>query len=171
MSFKRSQPKSLQWGSETIRNNTALKRFQDIGLVKCSFGTIRNNTALKQAMQSRIMEELKKAYRPEFINRIDEKVVFHSLEEEQLREIVKIMVKPLVSALAEKGIDLKFQLAALKHLAKDGYDVEMGARPLRRTIQTQVEDRLSELLLGGQVVSGQTLKIGCSKDKLTFTVV
>ncbi len=65
-----------------------------------------------QAMQSRIMEELKKAYRPEFINRIDEKVVFHSLEEEQLREIVKIMVKPLVSALAEKGIDLKFQPAA-----------------------------------------------------------
>ena len=124
-----------------------------------------------QAMQSRIMEELKKAYRPEFINRIDEKVVFHSLEEEQLREIVKIMVKPLVSALAEKGIDLKFQPAALKHLAKDGYDVEMGARPLRRTIQTQVEDKLSELLLGGQVVSGQPLKIGCSKDKLTFTVV
>ena len=124
-----------------------------------------------QAMQSRIMEELKKAYRPEFINRIDEKVVFHSLEEEQLREIVKIMVKPLISALAEKGIDLKFQPAALKHLAKDGYDVEMGARPLRRTIQTQVEDKLSELLLGGQVVSGQTLKIGCSKDKLTFTVV
>lgn len=124
-----------------------------------------------QAMQSRIMEELKKAYRPEFINRIDEKVVFHSLEEEQLREIVKIMVKPLVSALAEKGIDLKFQPAALKHLAKDGYDVEMGARPLRRTIQTQVEDKLSELLLGSQVVSGQTLKIGCSKDKLTFTVV
>ena len=124
-----------------------------------------------QAMQSRIMEELKKAYRPEFINRIDEKVVFHSLEEEQLREIVKIMVKPLVSALAEKGIDLKFQPAALKHLAKDGYDVEMGARPLRRTIQTQVEDKLSELLLGNQVVIGQTLKIGCSKDKLTFTVV
>ena len=116
-----------------------------------------------QAMQSRIMEELKKAYRPEFINRIDEKVVFHSLEEEQLREIVKIMVKPLVSALAEKGIDLKFQPAALKHLAKDGYDVEMGARPLRRTIQTQVEDKLSELLLGGQVVSGQTLRSAARK--------
>ena len=80
-------------------------------------------------------------------------------------------VKPLISALADKGISLKFQPAALKHLAKDGYDIEMGARPLRRTIQTQVEDKLSELLLGGQVVSGQTLKIGCSKDKLTFTVV
>ena len=144
---------------------TALRDDKTVG-----FGA-RDISHNHQAMQSRIMEELKKAYRPEFINRIDEKVVFHSLEEEQLREIVKIMVKPLVSALAEKGIDLKFQLAALKHLAKDGYDVEMGARPLRRTIQTQVEDRLSELLLGGQVVSGQTLKIGCSKDKLTFTVV
>ena len=144
---------------------TALRDDKTVG-----FGA-RDISHNHQAMQSRIMEELKKAYRPEFINRIDEKVVFHSLEEEQLREIVKIMVKPLVSALAEKGIDLKFQPAALKHLAKDGYDVEMGARPLRRTIQTQVEDKLSELLLGGQVVSGQTLKIGCSKDKLTFTVV
>ena len=113
---------------------TALRDDKTVG-----FGA-RDISHNHQAMQSRIMEELKKAYRPEFINRIDEKVVFHSLEEEQLREIVKIMVKPLVSALAEKGIDLKFQPAALKHLAKDGYDVEMGARPLRRTIQTQVED-------------------------------
>lgn len=144
---------------------TALRDDKTVG-----FGA-QNISHNHQAMQARIMEELKKAYRPEFINRIDEKVVFHSLEEEQLREIVKIMVKPLVSALAEKGIDLKFQPAALKYLAQDGYDVEMGARPLRRTIQTQVEDKLSELLLGGQVVSGQTLKIGCSKDKLTFTVV
>lgn len=124
-----------------------------------------------EAMQARILEELKKAYRPEFINRIDEKVVFHSLEEKQLGEIVKIMVKPLVAALADKGIVLKMQPAALRHLAKDGYDVEMGARPLRRTIQTQVEDKLSELLLSGELTEGQTLKIGCSKDKLTFTVV
>lgn len=144
---------------------TALRDDKTVG-----FGA-RDISHNHQAMQARIMEELKKAYRPEFINRIDEKVVFHSLEEEQLREIVKIMVKPLVSALAEKGIELKFQPAALKYLAQDGYDVEMGARPLRRAIQTQVEDKLSELLLGGQVVSGQTLKIGCSKDKLTFTVV
>ena len=144
---------------------TALRDDKTVG-----FGA-RDISHNHQVMQARIMEELKKAYRPEFLNRIDEKVVFHSLEEEQLREIVKIMVKPLVSALAEKGIELKFQPAALKYLAQDGYDVEMGARPLRRAIQTQVEDKLSELLLGGQVVSGQTLKIGCSKDKLTFTVV
>lgn len=122
------------------------------------------------AMQKRIMEELKKAYRPEFINRIDEKVVFHSLSQDNMREVVKIMVKPLILALKDKGMDLKFQPSALKHLAEDGYDIEMGARPLRRTIQTQVEDRLSELLLANQVKEGQVIKIGVSKGKLKFDI-
>ncbi|HGD6988230.1 TPA: ATP-dependent Clp protease ATP-binding subunit [Streptococcus agalactiae] len=122
------------------------------------------------AMQKRIMEELKKAYRPEFINRIDEKVVFHSLSQDNMREVVKIMVKPLILALKDKGMDLKFQPSALKHLAEDGYDIEMGARPLRRTIQTQVEDHLSELLLANQVKEGQIIKIGVSKGKLKFDI-
>ncbi|HGD5610950.1 TPA: ATP-dependent Clp protease ATP-binding subunit [Streptococcus agalactiae] len=122
------------------------------------------------AMQKRIMEELKKAYRPEFINRIDEKVVFHSLSQNNMREVVKIMVKPLILALKDKGMDLKFQPSALKHLAEDGYDIEMGARPLRRTIQTQVEDHLSELLLANQVKEGQVIKIGVSKGKLKFDI-
>lgn len=122
------------------------------------------------AMQKRIMEELKKAYRPEFINRIDEKVVFHSLSQDNMREVVKIMVKPLILALKDKGMDLKFQPSALKHLAEDGYDIEMGARPLRRTIQTQVEDHLSELLLANQVKEGQVINIGVSKGKLKFDI-
>ncbi|QLH18003.1 ATP-dependent Clp protease ATP-binding subunit ClpC [Streptococcus agalactiae] len=122
------------------------------------------------AMQKRIMEELKKAYRPEFINRIDEKVVFHSLSQDNMREVVKIMVKPLILALKDKGMDLKFQPSALKHLAEDDYDIEMGARPLRRTIQTQVEDHLSELLLANQVKEGQVIKIGVSKGKLKFDI-
>ncbi|HEN9897381.1 TPA: ATP-dependent Clp protease ATP-binding subunit [Streptococcus agalactiae] len=122
------------------------------------------------AMQKRIMEELKKAYRPEFINRIDEKVVLHSLSQDNMREVVKIMVKPLILALKDKGMDLKFQPSALKHLAEDGYDIEMGARPLRRTIQTQVEDHLSELLLANQVKEGQVIKIGVSKGKLKFDI-
>ncbi|CFR01623.1 ATP-dependent Clp protease ATP-binding subunit [Streptococcus agalactiae] len=122
------------------------------------------------AMQKRIMEELKKAYRPEFINRIDEKVVFHSLSQDNMREVVKIMVKPLILALKDKGMDLKFLPSALKHLAEDGYDIEMGARPLRRTIQTQVEDHLSELLLANQVKEGQVIKIGVSKGKLKFDI-
>ncbi|MDU1218136.1 MAG: ATP-dependent Clp protease ATP-binding subunit, partial [Streptococcus sp.] len=96
----------------------------------------------QENMEKRIFEELKKAYRPEFINRIDEKVVFHSLSSDHMQEVVKIMVKPLVASLAEQGIDLKLQASALKLLANQGYDPEMGARPLRRTLQTEVEDKL-----------------------------
>lgn len=122
-------------------------------------------------MEKRMLEELKKTYRPEFINRIDEKVVFHSLSEQDMQEVVKIMVKPLVASLAEQGITLKFQASALKLLAKEGYDIEMGARPLRRTIQTQVEDRLAELLLTGDLQAGQTLKVGVKAGQLKFDIV
>ena len=121
-------------------------------------------------MEKRMLEELKKAYRPEFINRIDEKVVFHSLSAEDMQEVVKVMVKPLIVSLAEKGIELKFQASALKLLAQEGYDVEMGARPLRRTLQTQVEDKLSELLLTGDLMTGQTLKVGVKAGQLKFEV-
>ena len=119
-------------------------------------------------MEKRMLEELKKAYRPEFINRIDEKVVFHSLSAEDMQEVVKVMVKPLIVSLADKGIELKFQASALKLLAQEGYDVEMGARPLRRTLQTQVEDKLSELLLTGDLTTGQTLKVGVKAGQLKF---
>ena len=124
----------------------------------------------QENMEKRMLEELKKTYRPEFINRIDEKVVFHSLSEQVMQEVVKIMVKPLVASLAEQGITLKFQASALKLLAKEGYDIEMGARPLRRTLQTQVEDRLAELLLKGEVMTGQTLKVGVKSGQLKFEV-
>ena len=122
-------------------------------------------------MEKRMLEELKKTYRPEFINRIDEKVVFHSLSANHMQEVVKVMIKPLVASLAEKNIELKFQASALKLLAKEGYDVEMGARPLRRTLQTKVEDKLAELLLTGDLQAGQTLKVGVKAGQLKFDIV
>lgn len=125
----------------------------------------------QENMEKRMFEELKKAYRPEFINRIDEKVVFHSLSSDHMQEVVKIMVKPLVASLAEKGIDLKLQASSLKLLANQGYDPEMGARPLRRTLQTEVEDKLAELLLKGELVAGSTLKIGVKAGQLKFDIV
>lgn len=88
-----------------------------------------------------------------------------------MQEVVKIMVKPLIAALAEQGVTLKFQSSALKLLATEGYDPEMGARPLRRTLQTQVEDRLAELLLAGELTAGQTLKIGVKAGQLKFDIV
>ncbi|MBA2795152.1 ATP-dependent Clp protease ATP-binding subunit [Streptococcus porcinus] len=139
---------------------TALRDDKTVG-----FG-VRDISHNHQAMEKRILEELKKAYRPEFINRIDEKVVFHSLSQEDMQQVVRIMVKPLIAALKEKGITLKFQPSALKYLSEKGYDVEMGARPLRRTIQTEVEDKLSELLLSGQLASGNKLKVGLTKGKI-----
>lgn len=123
-----------------------------------------------QAMEKRILEELRKTYRPEFINRIDEKVVFHSLTQDNMRDVVKIMVQPLITTLVEKGITLKIQPLALKHLSEVGYDEHMGARPLRRTLQTEIEDKLSELILSRELTSGHTLKIGLSHSKLTFHI-
>ena len=76
----------------------------------------------------------------------------------------------MIASLAEKGIDLKLQVSALKLLAQKGYDPEMGARPLRRTIQTQVEDYLAEILLRGEVAEGQTLKVGVKSGQLNFTI-
>ena len=125
----------------------------------------------QENMEKRMFEELKKAYRPEFINRIDEKVVFHSLSSQDMQEVVKIMVKPLIASLAEKEIDLKLQASALKLLAQQGYDPEMGARPLRRTLQTEVEDKLAELLLKGELEAGKTLKIGVKAGQLKFEIV
>ncbi|MGT2895205.1 ATP-dependent Clp protease ATP-binding subunit [Streptococcus entericus] len=122
------------------------------------------------AMAQRIAEEVKKAYRPEFLNRIDEQLVFHSLTEDDMQAIVKIMVKPLVNHLAEQGITLKIQKSALSHLAAAGYDATLGARPLRRTLQTKVEDKLAELLLSGDLVAGNTLKISYTNEKLKFIV-
>lgn len=124
-----------------------------------------------EMMQNRILEELKKTYRPEFINRIDEKVVFHSLSEDNMQEVVKIMVQPLIQNLAEKGIVLKFQSSVMKYLAEVGYDVEMGARPLRRTIQTKIEDPLSEYVLSGELSKDDILKVGMQQGKIKFKII
>ena len=121
-------------------------------------------------MEQRMFEELKKTYRPEFLNRIDEKVVFHSLTAEQMQEIVKVMVKPMIAALKTKDVTLKFQPSALKLLAQKGYDPENGARPLRRTLQSLVEDPLSEYLLAGDLPPGSTLKIGVKAGQLKMDI-
>ena len=143
---------------------TALRDDKTVG-----FGALDLSRS-QEHMEKRIFEELKKAYRPEFINRIDEKVVFHSLSDQDMQEVVKVMIKPLVAITAEKGIALKFQPAALKLLAQEGFDPDMGARPLRRLLQTKVEDRLAEMLLREEVGAGDQLKIGVSAGQLKFEV-
>src|SRR5690606_19828498 len=106
-------------------------------------------------MKSKMLAELKKAFRPEFLNRIDDMIVFHSLEKENLRDIVTLMSKQLSERLKEQDINLELTDAALDKIAKEGYDPEYGARPLRRALQKHVEDRLSEELLKGNALAGQ----------------
>ncbi len=144
---------------------TALRDDKTVG-----FGALDLSKS-QEHVEKRIFEELKKAYRPEFINRIDEKVVFHSLTEADMQDVVKVMVKPLISVAASKGITLKLQASALKLLAKKGYDPEMGARPLRRLLQTKLEDPLAEMLLRGELPVGVTLKVGVKAEQLKFDVV
>ncbi len=106
-------------------------------------------------MKGTMLEELKKAFRPEFLNRIDEMIVFHSLEKEHLKEIVSFMANTLTKRLREQNIELELTEAALEKIAQEGYDPQYGARPIRRALQKHVEDRLSEELLKGTVLTGQ----------------
>jgi ATP-dependent Clp protease ATP-binding subunit ClpC len=110
-------------------------------------------------MKGKVMEELKKAFRPEFLNRIDEIIVFHALEKKHLKQIVSLMSDQLTKRLKEQDITLSLTEAAMEKISEEGYDPEYGARPLRRAIQKHIEDRLSEELLKGTVLTGQNVVI------------
>jgi len=119
-------------------------------------------------MKGKVMEELKKAFRPEFLNRIDEIIVFHSLEKKHLKEIVTLMSDQLTKRLKEQNITLKLTDAALEKISVEGYDPEYGARPLRRAIQKNIEDSLSEELLKGTVLTGQEVVVDVENGEFTI---
>lgn len=121
-----------------------------------------------KSMESKIREEMKQYFRPEFLNRIDESIVFHALEKEHIRKIVRLLTDQLVDQLAEQDIELRITPAALDILAEEGYDPEYGARPLRRAIQTLVEDLLSDEIIAGRVGAGDKITIGGSQGKITL---
>lgn len=123
-----------------------------------------------EAMQKRIMQELKIAYRPEFLNRIDETVVFRSLTKDEIQDIVKIMSQPVIARLAQQGVQLKITPAAYEVIGKAGFDPEYGARPIRRALQKEVEDRLSEALLSSQIKLSDHVTIGAKQGKITLSV-
>lgn len=110
-------------------------------------------------MKDKVMAELKKSFRPEFLNRIDEIIVFHSLEKTHIQEIVSLMADTLKKRLLEHDIEFELTAEALAKIADEGYDPEYGARPLRRALQKHVEDRLSEELLRGTIQKGQKVKL------------
>ncbi|MFO8069231.1 MAG: ATP-dependent Clp protease ATP-binding subunit [Alkalibacterium sp.] len=122
------------------------------------------------AMEKRIREELKNAFRPEFLNRVDDTIVFQSLKKDELREIVQLLTKNIINRMDELGIELKISRAAMDVIADAGFDPEYGARPLKRAIQNKIEDRLSEALLAGEISLGDKITIGASKGEITLKI-
>jgi len=123
-----------------------------------------------EEMKNNVMSELKKTFRPEFINRVDEIIVFHPLTEENLKDIVSLMINNLASRLKQSDITIEVTEAAKAFLAKKGYDPVFGARPLRRSIQNMIEDRLAEEMLEGKVKKGDNVIIDKDpvEDKIIF---
>jgi len=115
-----------------------------------------------------VMAEVKTAFRPEFVNRIDEIVVFHALSGKNIESIAAIQMKGLESRLAKLEIRLSVSDAALKHVAEAGFDPVYGARPLKRAIQQEIENPLAKEILAGRFAPGDTIKVGASAGKVTF---
>ena len=160
-------------GRKVDFRNTVIIMTSNLGAValreekSVGFGakTVQQN---HDAMEKRIREELKNSFRPELLNRIDETIVFHKLQKEELRQIVGIMAKEITSRLQELNITVKITSTVLDVLAEEGFDPEYGARPIRRAIQKKIEDPLSEALLSGEIRFGQQVTIGATKGKITI---
>jgi ATP-dependent Clp protease ATP-binding subunit ClpB len=122
-------------------------------------------------MKDAVLEELRRHFRPEFLNRVDEIIVFHALSLEHLKRIVEIQLDNLRKRLEERHITLELNDAARDHLVRVGHEPAYGARPLKRVLQREVETALARLLLEGKVRDGQTVRVGydAKKGELTFS--
>lgn len=148
-------------GASTIRKEKVM-----------GFSTAKGEDAAKneyEKMKENIMGELKNRFRPEFLNRIDDIVVFHSLSKEDIGKIVKLMTKEVVNRLKEMNIKLDISDEAVELISKEGTDLEYGARPLKRAIQKQLEDELSEAILRGDVKKGSDVLASVIDDKIVFS--
>jgi len=124
-----------------------------------------------EANKNKILDALRQNFRPEFLNRVDEIVVFNPLSESQLLQIVDLMLFDTQKVLADKNITMKVSQDAKKYLLKQGTDLKYGARPLRRAIQRYIEDELSDLILKSELKNGQTVQIELDNDKLHYQII
>lgn len=134
-------------------------------------GFVADNSDEKsyQAMKDTVMEEIKHLFKPEFINRIDDIIVFHPLNEENVKKIVALMTKEIVKRVKENmDIHIEFTDEAISLLAKEGFDPAYGARPLRREIQSKIEDEFAEEFLRNEIKAGDSVKVGVKDDKFVF---
>jgi len=164
-------------GRKVSFKNTILIMTSNVGAKRIvepknlGFSTRTNKEQDYEAMKKNVMEEVKKLFKPEFINRVDEIMVFHQLDKDNMKEIVTLLSENLIRrSKKQMDITLKLTPALKNHLVEKYTDLKMGARPLRRAIQTVVEDALAEEILSDRVKSGDTVSAGWKEDKITFTV-
>ena len=141
-----------------------LKKQRSLG-----FGSSANDEKGYETMRENIMDEVKRIFRPEFLNRVDEIIVFHALEQDEIDRIAALMLANVQKRLRERDIDLEVDDSALKLLSAAGYDLQYGARPLRRAIQRMVEDALSEEILNGKIKLGDRVFMTAKDDQLVFS--
>lgn len=129
---------------------------------------VAGDDSMYEEMRSRVMDALRSNFRPEFLNRIDEIIIFHGLKKEELREIVKLQTERLSQRLAERKMSLKLSDAALDFLAEVGYDPVYGARPLKRAIQRELETQIAKSILRSEFSEGDTVFVDVENERLSF---
>jgi len=144
----------------------AIKKQRTLG-----FGGGEDSERTYENMKENIMGEVRNIFRPEFLNRVDEIIVFHALEQPEIDEIAKLLLRQVCIRLRERGIELDLDESALRLISKSGYDLQYGARPLRRAIQRMVEDALSEEILMGNIRLGDHVQATEKDEKLVFESV
>jgi ATP-dependent Clp protease ATP-binding subunit ClpC len=138
---------------------------------KANLGFARDDAAeAHDRMRNTVMDEVKRAFNPEFLNRVDEIIVFHSLGRKEIEEIVRILLRDVQDRLADHELEIQLTPSAVTLLVEQGFNPRMGARPLRRAIQRLVEDPLAEFVLAGKLPAGRVVRIGRKADELTFDI-
>ncbi len=151
-----------------LTSNIGARRITEENTRRLGFGAQEDDAARDFSEISRsVLEELRRAFRPEFLNRIDEIIVFRRLEKPEIRRIAELMMDRVAARLYDMGIGVTYTDAALDCIAEQGYDANYGARPLRRFIQSHVEDAAAECILAGKAHAGDTLRVTAADGKLT----
>ena len=164
----------LDDGKLTDSQGNTVNFANTIIIMTSNAGSNLNNNSIgfgKQTLdKSKIEDSLKDVFRPEFLNRIDEIIVFNSLQQEELLKIVDLMLKDTINALKQKDISFEITDTAKQFILEKGTNIKFGARPLRRAIQKYIEDEISEKILRSEVVNGQTINVDLKDDKLVFEI-
>lgn len=167
-----SQGRNIDFKNTVIIMTTNLGTGEISKGVMTGFTSATDTTTNYERMKAKVTQELRQHFRPEFLNRVDDTIVFPQLDQDEIVKIVDLFVNKLRARLGEQNMTLEVEQPARQFLAEQGYDPSMGARPLRRTIQHLVEDQLSERILYGEIPGGAEITIGVTGSdadrKLTF---